>query len=156
MARRSCAAQSGEDVLAVFAGGEYRVAIGTWVRVYRRIMSMSELDVTESWVSQSCTLPTAERPLRAAEFDTLFAEAVRRVEHPSSERVVLELEPTAEVAVRVADLAVREIGCCSFFTFALTATAGTLRLDVSVVRGQVQVLDALATRAAAAPGSGAL
>jgi len=119
-------------------------------------MSTSELDVPKSWVPQSCTLPTAERPLRAAEFGTLFAEAVRRVGRPSPERVVLELEPTAEVAVRVADLAVRETGCCSFFTFALTATAGTLHLDVTVVRGQVQVLDALATQAAAAAGSGAL
>ena len=112
--------------------------------------------MAEAWVPQSCTLPTAERPLRAAEFGTLFAEAIRQVGRPSPERVVLELEPTAEVAVRVADLAVRETGCCSFFAFALTAAAGTLHLDVTVVRGQVRVLDALAAQAAAAAGSGAL
>jgi hypothetical protein len=107
-------------------------------------------------VFESRTLPTAERPLRAAEFGTLFAEAIRRVERPSPERVVLELEPTAEVAVRVADLAVRETGCCSFFTFTLTATAGTLHLDITMAPGHFQVLDALATQAAATAGSGAL
>src|SRR5437660_8971680 len=54
-----------------------RVASGTGVRVYRRIMSTTELDVAESWVPQACTLPTVERPLRAAEFAALFAESVR-------------------------------------------------------------------------------
>jgi hypothetical protein len=45
---------------------------------------------------------------------------------------------------------VREIGCCSFFAFALTATGGALHLEVSVPAGQHDVLDALAARAEAA------
>ena len=32
------------------------------------------------WVTDACTLPTVERPLRLAEFDDLFATAVRAVE----------------------------------------------------------------------------
>lgn len=108
--------------------------------------------MTESWVPQSCTLPTADRPLRAAEFDAVFVKAVRRVERPSTDRLRLELTPTAEIAARVADLAVRETGCCSFFTFALTATAGALHLDVTVASGQVAVLDALAGQANAVAG----
>jgi hypothetical protein len=98
--------------------------------------------MSETWVSRSCTLPTAERPLRAAEFDRVFAEA-RGVRRVSPERVRVELEPSAEVAARVADLAVRETGCCSFFTFALTAGAGTLHLEITVGPEHVEVLDAL-------------
>jgi hypothetical protein len=116
-------------------------------------VSTSKLDGPESWAPQSCTLPTVERPLRAAEFDTVFAESVRRVERLGPSLLRLALVPTSEVAARVADLAVRETGCCAFFTFALTATAGELRLDVTVVPGQVAVLDALAARASAVAGS---
>jgi hypothetical protein len=37
----------------------------------------------DGWVPvDSCTLPTHEQPPRAAEFDDLFANAVRAVEHP--------------------------------------------------------------------------
>lgn len=106
--------------------------------------------MTGAWVPQSCTLPTVEQPLRAAEFDAVFTSAVRSVERPGPDRVRLALKPTAEIASRVADLAVRETGCCSFFTFALTATAGALHLDITVVPGHVDVLDALADRASAA------
>ena len=33
-----------------------------------------------AWVPEACTLPTVEQPLRVAEFDELFATAVRPVE----------------------------------------------------------------------------
>jgi hypothetical protein len=52
-------------------------------------------------------------------------------------------------AGRVAQLAATETACCSFFTFTLTATAGSLVLDVAVPAAQLPVLDALAARAAA-------
>lgn len=112
-------------------------------------MGTSELDLTESWAPRSCTLPTVEQPLRVAEFDQLFIQAVHKVDRPEPGRVRMELEPTAEVAARGAELVVRETGCCSFFTFTLTATAGALHLDVSVPGGHVDVLDALAARAGA-------
>lgn len=96
----------------------------------------------------ACSLPVAERPLRVAEFDELFSAAVLRLERPEPGRVELALDPTAEVAANTAALAVRETACCSFFTFTLTATAGQLRLEVTVPSAHIGVLDALAARAA--------
>ena len=113
-------------------------------------MSTSEPDPTESWVPSSCLLPTVERPLRLAEFDELFTRAVGGVERLEPGRVRLALEPTAEVSARAADLMVREIGCCSFFAFTLTATNDALHLEVSVPGGHIDVLNALAARAEAA------
>ena len=100
-----------------------------------------------TWVPHSCTLPTAEQPLRVAEFDDLFATAVTGAARPAPERLTLRLEPTPSVAAAAADLVVRETGCCSFFTFALTAAGGELTLDVTVDAAHVAVLDAIARRA---------
>ena len=55
-----------------------------------------------------------------------------------------ELTPDPAVAARTADLFTRETQCCSFFTFTLTATGGSLTLDVQVPSSQVSVLAALA------------
>jgi hypothetical protein len=103
----------------------------------------------ETDVPQACTLPAAEQPLRLAEFDDLFATAVRSVDRVDPSRVRLELVPEAAVAARAADLAVRETGCCSFFTFTLNASGGRVALDVTVPAEYVEVLDALTARAAA-------
>ena len=92
-------------------------------------------------------MPTVEQPLREAEFDELFSRFVRGVERVEPGRLRLELEPTAEVAATAADLVVRETGCCSFFTFALIATGGGLRLEISVPDKQRAVLDVLSERA---------
>jgi hypothetical protein len=94
---------------------------------------------------EACTLPTAERPTRLAEFDDLFAR-VRGVTRAEPTRLALELEPRADVAARCADLVVRETECCSFFTFALVATGGSVRLEVTVPGAHTGVLDALAGR----------
>ena len=94
-------------------------------------------------------MPTAQRPLRLAEFDELFTTAVRSIVRLDRRQVRLELAPEAAVAARAADLLVRETECCSFFTFTLTATGGQVSLAVAVPDGQVEVLDALADRAAA-------
>jgi hypothetical protein len=96
---------------------------------------------------ESCTLPTAEQPLRLAEFDELFATAVRGVDRTDPARVRLELRPDPAVAARAADLAVRETQCCSFFTFTLAATGGRLSLEVTAPAEYAQVIEALATRA---------
>jgi hypothetical protein len=110
-------------------------------------MCSSEVDVPESWVSQSCTLPTAERPLRVAEFDRLFTDAVRGADRPSRTRLKLDLEPSAEKAAQAAGLMVSETACCSFFTFTLTSTGGALELEIAVPDSHVEVLDVLAARA---------
>lgn len=103
-----------------------------------------------SWVPESCTLAEAERAGRAAEFAGLFSSTVRGAERTGPTRLHLELEPSPEAAARAAGLAAAETRCCSFFTFTLTATGGSLSLDVTVPDGQVPVLDALSDRALAA------
>jgi hypothetical protein len=95
----------------------------------------------------ACTLSDTARSARAAEFSQLFAESVRRVARPEATRLLLELEPGPGPAGRTAELIAAETECCSFFTFRLTATAGSLVLEVAVPPAQVAVLDALAERA---------
>jgi len=58
-----------------------------------------------------------------------------------------DLDPGTEATVR--DLAGRESGCCSFFVFTFRPGDRVLRLDVEVPAAHVEVLDALASRAAA-------
>lgn len=104
-------------------------------------------------VPDACTLPTAERPLRLAEFDELFAAAVRRVEPVSAGHVRMWLTGPAGLEQTVRDLAARETECCSFFSFTITPEeAGdgqVLRLDVTVPAQYTDVLDSLAQRAVA-------
>jgi len=105
-----------------------------------------------SWVPETCTLPTVDRPLRVAQFDELFASAVVAVTRVDGQRARFELRPQPVIAATAADLSVRETQCCSFFEFALTATGGRLALEVAVPPGQVAVLDALTDRARTAAG----
>jgi hypothetical protein len=102
--------------------------------------------MTEGWVPQACTLPTLERPPRRAEFDDLFATALRRQHRLAPTRLRWELDPAEERRAR--DLTARETDCCSFFVFTFTSAPGRLLLDVQVPPGHVDVLDALAARAA--------
>jgi hypothetical protein len=104
------------------------------------------------WAPAACTLPTAEQPLRVAEFDSLFADAVRTVERVSDTQLTLLLEPAAGRADLIRDLIRRETQCCSFFTFVL-AGGDLLRLEVTVPPAHVQVLDGLADRASRARGA---
>ena len=107
------------------------------------------------WIPASCTMPTAEQPLRLAEFDALFAEDVLSVQQTSPSEVALGLRPEAEVAARAAQLAAAETGCCSFFTFDLTLTGGRADLVVSTGPEHTDVLAALAARASALIGTAA-
>lgn len=108
------------------------------------------------WVApDACTLPTAQQPLRVAEFDQLFHDHLTRVETQRPEHLSLHFTGPSGVAELVADLAARESSCCSFFTFATTLVAESgdeqqVRLDVSVPANRVGVLTALAARAEAA------
>jgi len=105
-----------------------------------------------TWAPQSCTLPTAEQPLRVAEFDALFTE--RLTDTSRSDRLRLELVLTGGEGVEetVRDLVARESGCCSFFTFTVRPGPEQIRLDVAVDGAHETVLDALQERAAAAAG----
>lgn len=103
-----------------------------------------------AWVPQSCTLPTAERPLRAAEWDALFAERRASPSRPEALRLRVVLADGPGVGERVRELTERESGCCSFFTFATGRDedrhGGRLWLDITVDPAHAAVLDALAAR----------
>jgi len=96
----------------------------------------------------ACTLNQAGRVARAAQFGELFTETVRTVERPDPTWLRLDLEPGPGPAGQVAELVAAETECCSFFTFTLTATAGSLVLDIRVPAAHAGVLDSLAARAA--------
>ncbi|GAA2865742.1 hypothetical protein GCM10010517_25150 [Streptosporangium fragile] len=100
------------------------------------------------WAPAECTLPTEERPLRVAEFDALFASALRGLERVAPTHLRLVLDGGAQVEETTRDLTARETGCCSFFTFTLTPGGERLSLDVEVPEAHTEVLDGLAVRAA--------
>ncbi|MEV7970214.1 hypothetical protein AB0O34_30140 [Sphaerisporangium sp. NPDC088356] len=104
------------------------------------------------WAPSACTLPTAAQPLRVAEFDALFADAVQGVARLERIRLRLELVFSPDTAARAAELTARENGCCSFFAFTMTIADGSLALEVAVPAEHVDVLDALQARAGAAAG----
>lgn len=93
-------------------------------------------------------LPTADRPLRVAAFDALFARALRAVSRPASCTVRLAVDRSAEGAAR--ELAAREAQCCRLLNFTPTVCGDRVYLDVNVPPAHEAVLDALVTRAQAA------
>jgi hypothetical protein len=114
----------------------------------------TSVDVSQgegSWVPvESCTLPTTTQPLRVAEFDDLFAEALTDVERPRGDHVRLVMSGPTGLRDRLQDLARRETECCSFFTFAVTTPAGdpaTVLVDIAVPPNRADVLTALVDRA---------
>jgi hypothetical protein len=100
----------------------------------------------ELMTTDACTMPTAERPLRLAEFDSLFAESVRSVTY---ERDVARMHLTGRAGLRdrVRDLAEREAACCSFFSFIVDGDTDDVMLRVEVPPEHADILKALAARA---------
>jgi hypothetical protein len=102
-------------------------------------------------VPDACALPTAEQPLRLAEFDDLFATAVREVELADPTHGRLHLSGPAGLAAHVRDLTARETECCSFFTFTTNpqpATDGEAAiLHIEVPAAHADVLASLLQRA---------
>lgn len=96
--------------------------------------------------TDACTMPPAERPLRLAEFDALFATSVCSVRRRAYD-VRVQLTGTEELLERVRDLTARETSCCSFFTFTIEGSDRDLTLDISVPPVRQEILDALAERA---------
>lgn len=96
------------------------------------------------WVPDSCALPTADRPLRVAEFDRLLGESAGHAVRRSATVLEVTLPAGAEAPVR--DLTRREGECCSFFTFRFEPTGTAVVLSIEVPPSQVAVLDGLATR----------
>ena len=102
--------------------------------------------IPDGWAPDACTLPTAERPLRVAEFDDLFTFVVR-AERREPQRLDLVLRRDIEATAR--DLARRESECCSFFTFAFESADDGVVMHIAVPPEHVEVLDALEARAIA-------
>ena len=96
------------------------------------------------WVPATCTLPTVERPIRAAEFDRLFATSATATRRADPRRLEVIVDPGAEAQAR--ELAGRESSCCSFFSFDFTSTPQGVVLGVGVPSAYVEVLDAFAAR----------
>lgn len=84
------------------------------------------IDEGADWVPGTCTLPAAERPLRVAEFDALFATA-RWSKRPQPTRLDLAIPPEAQSTTRL--LVERESGCCSFFTFSFEQIRADVVMD---------------------------
>jgi hypothetical protein len=101
-------------------------------------------DPPSGWVPESCSLPTVERPVRVAEFDRLFTDAVLRSTRVSAIRLDLVLAVAAEATAR--NLAAREVGCCSFFSFEFVTAGPDVLMSIVVSPSQTEVLDALTRR----------
>jgi hypothetical protein len=116
------------------------LASGTHVQIYRRRMSTDEPNA-DGWVPQACTLPTAERSLRAAEFDYLFAAALHDLQRLDLARLRLTLRGSPGLEATARDLAARESECCSFFSFTVERHGEDVVVDVQVPEAHVEVLD---------------
>ncbi|WP_433126151.1 hypothetical protein ACQPWW_25975 [Micromonospora sp. CA-240977] len=114
-------------------------------------MSDHHRTTDDAWAPEACTLPRAERPLRLAEFDKFFTDAVRGLDRLSAQHLRLQLDGSPQVEEAARNLTARESSCCSFFTFGLSRPdADSLALDVRVPAAHVHVLDALVERAVSA------
>lgn len=105
----------------------------------------------QSWVPRdSCTLPTAEQPLRVAEFSMLFG-GLRAVERasPTTLRLILWDSPGVEDAARA--LTARETSCCRFFDFAVASGTRGVTIIVRVPASRADVLDGLQRQAERTP-----
>ena len=96
-----------------------------------------------TWVPSSCILPSAEHPVRIAEFAALFARA-RAVRRVSNQHLRVSFVSADTTAMVVRELAGRESVCCSFFEFTVTSDAEQVALDVVVSAVRSEVLNGLA------------
>lgn len=110
-----------------------------------RIESLPKLS---TWVPDSCSLPTAEQPLRVAEFAALFRDSVLGYTRTGATKLVLVVAADAEKTAR--ELAARETECCTFFDFRFTASGSDVVMSVSVPESRTGVLDALTEAVSAA------
>ncbi|MDT5211045.1 MAG: hypothetical protein QOF67_3460 [Mycobacterium sp.] len=101
--------------------------------------------IADDWAPDACTLPTAERPLRVAEFDELFA-LVSHAERRGPQ--LLDLVLPADVEADARNLADRESECCSFFTFEFEQTGNDVVMHIGVPSEQIEMLDAIEGRVA--------
>lgn|SRR5512145_1940479 len=95
--------------------------------------------------SDSCSLPSAARPGRFAEFDNLFRDFVTFVERGQG-ITRLGMSGPPGVLDQVRELTARETSCSSFFTFDIAGDDRSLILEAGVPPGKGEILDALSAR----------
>jgi len=100
-------------------------------------------------IPDACTLPTAERPIRLAEFDELLSGSVRSAERDSSTHLTLRLHGDTDLEAVTRDLAAREAECCSFFEFTIAPDGGDVVLGIAVPPRHSSILDSLQARSGA-------
>jgi len=105
---------------------------------------MAKASPADDWVPAMCTLPTAEQPLRVAEFDDLFRTAVHGFTRTRTTRLDLTISHECEATAR--NLAERESGCCAFFRFDFESSDDGLVMQIGVPNSHVDILDALQAR----------
>ena|SRR5690606_21499650 len=128
---------------------------------------MTDVFLADGVAPEACTLPTAERPLRLAEFTEVFRSSLVAIDQRGPQRARLILHGRPELADTVRDLAARETECCSFFTFGVQVhelgsvhealTTGESReveilLDAEVPAAYANVLSGLVNLAKSASG----
>lgn len=89
-------------------------------------------------VPVACTLGAADQPGRLAAWTDLLAGVQHRESIDGGLRLVFGPDP--EFAARLADLAMREQQCCSFFTFTLRLTGQAVELDVTAPPDAAEVV----------------
>lgn len=102
-----------------------------------------------NWAPDECTLPTARRPLRVAEFGELFATSLRAIERLDSSNLRLVLADASRTELE--RLIAAETECCSFFRFSSQPLDdGLIDVTVTVPDDRSDVLDGVARQAQAA------
>lgn len=96
-------------------------------------------------VPYSCTLPTAERPVRLDEFTELLGSA-RSSERDDLTHLTVYFDNADGLADRARNLAARESSCCSFFDFTVAANAGDVIVGIRVPDQHSAILDSLESR----------
>lgn len=126
-----------------------------WESTLRALFALaadrSAEDPAPPWVpAEACTLPTAEQPLRLAEFDDLFSSALRSVRRHDETLLVINLDSSPGVEDRAHDLTSREAHCCDFFSFTVRRDADQVVVHIRVPSSRATVLDGLERQARAA------
>lgn len=93
----------------------------------------------------ACTLGADDLEDRLSEWDEVLGRATsRRIDGPTA--TLAFPVGDAGLAATIADLAVREVGCCGFFDFRVRVAAGRLELDIEVPPDAAAVLATFASR----------
>ena len=89
----------------------------------------------------ACTLSSDELADRSTEWTELLARVAER--EATANGIRLRLPNTPQVAATAADLIVREVQCCAFFTFVLDVNATAMWLEVSTPPDGRELVEAL-------------